>query len=132
MYVIFREPFDKHFRMADSPEDAGSVTAILKRADPVWWWLRENFKLPSLAAIASVIAGSGVWIYNQRADLHALQAQQKTLATSDQVAALQASLEAIRTQLDDHGDRLDRIERNWDDAGKVAAEIRLRPRRGPR
>jgi Tfp pilus assembly protein PilO len=96
----------------------------------MWWWLRENFKLPSLAAIASVVAGSGLWIYNQRADLHALQAQQKTLATSDQVATVQSSLEALRTQLEDQGDRLDRLERNWDDAGRVAAETRVPKRRG--
>lgn len=115
--------------MSAETDAAGSVTALLKRTDPLWWWLRENFKLPSLAAIASVVAGSVLWIYNQRADLRALQAQQKTLATSDQVAAVQSSLEAIRTQLDDHGDRLDRLERNWDDAGRVAAEIRVRPRR---
>jgi hypothetical protein len=111
--------------------DAGSVTSVLKRVDPAWWWLRENFKLPSLAAIASVVAGSGVWIYNQRADLHALQAQQKTLATSDQIAGLQRSLDALGDQLGAQGTRLDRLERNWDDAGRVAAETRIRPRRRP-
>jgi hypothetical protein len=118
--------------VSDQAEAEGSVTAILKRADPVWWWLRENFKLPSVAAIVSVVAGSVLWIYNQRADLHALQAQQKTLATSDQVAAVQSALEAIRTQLNDHGDRLDRLERNWDDAGRVAAETRIRTGRSTR
>lgn len=112
--------------MTDS--DVGSITSLLKRADPVWWWLRENFKLPSIAVILSIAGGAGAWIYTQRADLHALQAQQKTLATSDQVAGVASSLEGLRVQLEDQAGRLDRLERNWDDAGRVAAEIRVKRR----
>ena len=108
--------------------DAGSVTSLLRRVDPAWWWLRENFKLPSLAAIAGVIATAGLWLYHQRADLRDLQAQIKTMATSDQVNGVSESLKALSVQLDDQADRLDRLERNWDDAGRVAAEIRVRPR----
>ncbi len=116
--------------MSGEADAEGSVTAILKRADPLWWWLRENFKLPSLAAIASVLAGSGLWLYHQRADLRDLQAQIKTLATSDQQNGIAESLKALSVQLDDQAARLDRLERNWDDAGRVAAETApRRPRR---
>jgi DNA polymerase III epsilon subunit-like protein len=106
--------------------DPGSVTSLLRRADPVWWWLRENFKLPSLAAIASVLAGAGVWLYNQRADVHGLEAQLKTLATSDQVAAVQRDVAGMRSDINDHDSRIDRIERYLDQAHAVAQE---RPRR---
>lgn len=113
--------------MSDS--DVGSITSLLKRADPVWWWLRENFKLPSLAAIAGIVATAGLWLYNQRADLHAMQSQLQTLATSDQVAALDRSLVGIRADLDDHAGRIDRIERYLDQAHAVALERPRRPRR---
>jgi hypothetical protein len=110
----------------------GSVTGLLKRVDPLWWWLRENFRLPSLGVIASVIAGAGVWLFNQRGDLRGLQAQQKTLATADQVAAVQHSLDSLKTQLDDQGGRIDRLERNWDDAGRVLDQSPPPRRRLPR
>lgn len=106
----------------DRDVDAGSVTAILKRTDPLWWWLRENFKLPSLISLAVVLAGAGSWIYVQRSDLAGIETAIKGLATTAQVAAL-------GEKLDDQGDRLDRLERNWDDAGRVAAEFK--PRRRP-
>jgi len=118
--------------MIEPAEAEGSVTAILKRADPLWWWLRENFKLPSLISLALAIAGAGSWIYVQRSDLAGLDRQIKNLATSDQVSAVGESLKALSVQLDDQGDRLDRLERNWDDAGRVAAEFKPRRRALPR
>lgn len=121
--------------MSDATEAEGSVTAILKRADPLWWWLRENFKLPSLVAIAALVAGAAGWIWLQSHRLDQLADLQKsTAAVTDELKSVGESLKALSVQLEDQGDRLDRLERNWDDAGRVAAEIRVRPRRpaGPR
>lgn len=116
---------------SENAEDASSVTAVLKRGAPAWWWLRENFRPPSIAAIAGVVVTAGGWIWHEHAALEELGEHQKGLATSAQVAELKSSLDAIRTALEDHGDRIARIERYLDGAHQIALEPPKRPRRRP-
>lgn len=106
----------------------GPLTRRLRRLDPTWWWLRENFKLPSLATIAGVLASAGVWIWSQHTALERLAGKLDGLATADQVAALAGSVNVLRAQVGDQGDRLDRLERNWDDAGRVLDQYPARRR----
>jgi hypothetical protein len=116
---------------AGAPSADGPLTRRLRRLDPTWWWIRENFKLPSLGAIAGVLATGGVWIWHQHTDLVALEEQLKGLATADQVRELAAHVDRLGDQLGDQGDRIERLEVNWDRVTEVA-EIPVRRLRTPK
>ena len=110
--------------------EEGPLTRRLRRLDPAWWWLRENFKLPSLGAIAGILATAGVWIWHQHTDLVGLEVQLKGLATADQIRELAGRLDRLADHLDDQDSRLGRLEANWDQASGVAAHFQVPRKRG--
>jgi hypothetical protein len=114
---------------SEAPEDLGT-TAILKGRAPLWWWLRENFKLPSLGAIAGILVSATVWIWHQHTDLVGLEGQLKGLATADQIRELAGRLDRLTDHLDDQDNRLERLEANWDHASGIAADFRVPRKRG--
>ncbi|MGH8210659.1 MAG: hypothetical protein ACREU6_13905 [Steroidobacteraceae bacterium] len=100
-----------------------SVTGVLKRSDPVWWWLRENFRLPSLIAIATCVLTGAGWVYVQHLDLDQLKQHDpgpKLEAIAGQLSAVMQSQSAMQQRLEDFGERIDRQERKWERVESVA------------
>jgi hypothetical protein len=121
-------------RALDPGDDPGSVTGVLKRKDPVWWWLRENFRLPSLVAIAGCLVTSAAWIYSQHLDLDQLKKHDpgpKLEEIAGQLSAVLQAQSAMQQRLEDFGDRIDRQERRWERVDQVA-EATPRKRTRPR
>jgi hypothetical protein len=114
--------------------DPGSITGALRRIDPVWWWLRENFRLPSLVAIAGCVVTSAAWIYSQHLDLEQLKKHDPSAKLEEIAGQLSAVLQAqsaMQQRLEDFGDRIDRQEARWDRVDQVAEATphkRTRPR----
>lgn len=120
-----------------APEEPAqhSVTAILKATDPAWWWLRENFKLPSLVAIAVCIATSAAWIYAQHLDLQQLKTHDpgpKLEAIAAQLSEVLQAQSAMQQRLEDFGQRIDRQEARWERVDQVAQADPLPSRRKAR
>ena len=107
---------------ADRRHDPGPLTRRLRRLDPTWWWLRENFKLPSLGAIGALVLSAGGWIWSQHMALEHLAGKLEGLATAAQVQELAGKLEVLRSQGDDQDERLGRLEQQWDRVTRVADE----------
>jgi len=112
-----------------SPDDLGA-TAVLKRTAPAWWWLRQNFTLPAVLAIAGILAGSAAWLWKQQGVIEELRRRPDL---GPQLAGLAARMDADeleragqRQQLKDQGERTARLEENWDHAGLIASERRRR------
>lgn len=120
----------------ETEEHTHSVTATLKAADPVWWWLRENFRLPSLVAIAGCLVTSAAWIYSQHLDLEQLKKHDpgpKLEAIAEQLSQVLQAQSAMQQRLEDFGQRIDRQEARWDRVDQVAqAEPSRPPLRHPR
>jgi len=55
--------------------DELGATAVLKRRAPVWWWLRKNFTLPAVLAIAGLAAGAGSFLWAQHTAIRDLKRQ---------------------------------------------------------
>jgi hypothetical protein len=107
------------------------ATGILKRKAPLWWWLRENFKLPAIGAIAGCIVSAGAWIWSQHADLEQLKGREDPKPALERIdAKLSEVLQAqsgMKEQLADFGKRIDRQDQKWARV-EDAADIRI-PRR---
>ena len=100
-----------------------SVTSRLKVADPLWWWLRENFKLPSLITIALSLATSAAWLYTQHADLAQFKAHDpgpQLEAIASKLSAVLQAQSAMQQRLDDFSQRIDSQERRWEHVESVA------------
>jgi len=102
----------------------------LKRTSPFWWWLRKNFTLPAVLAIAGLLAGGMTWLWKQHSAIEELRRRPDL---GPQLAGLAARMDADeleragqRQKLDDHDGRLGRLEQNWDHAGLIASERRRR------
>lgn len=111
---------------------AHSVTAVLKAADPLWWWLRENFKLPSVLALVGCLVTAGGWIYTQHQDLEQLKKHDpgpKLEEIAGQLSAVLQAQSAMQQRLEDFGDRIDRQERRWERVDQVADQAGSPPRR---
>jgi hypothetical protein len=119
-------------RALDPGADPGSVTGVLKRVDPVWWWLRENFRLPSLVAIALSIATSAAWIYSQHLDLEQLKKHDpgpKLEEIAGQLSAVLQAQSAMQQRIEDFGERIDRQESRWERVDEVAEAMPAPTRR---
>lgn len=109
-----------------------SVTSRLKVADPLWWWLRENFKLPSIITIAGCLITSAAWLYTQHADLVQLKAHDpgpQLEAIAGKLSAVLQAQSAMQQRLDDFADRIDSQERRWERVESIAAAPPPRRRR---
>ncbi len=108
-----------------------SLTALLKATDPVWWWLRENFKLPSLVAIAGCLVSSAGWIFSQHLDLRLLKEHDpgpKLEQIAGQLSQVLQAQSAMQQRLEDFGQRIDRQDQKWQRV-EEAAEMPIPGRR---
>jgi len=116
-------------------EGPHSVTAILKASDPLWWWLRENFRLPSIVALLTCFATAAGWIYTQHLDLRLLKEHDprpKLEEIAGQLSAVLQAQSAMQQRLEDFGERIDRQERKWERVEAVAATPLPAPTRSGR
>jgi len=102
----------------------GPLTRRLRKLDPTWWWLRENFKLPSVGVIAGLLLGGGGWLLHEHLALEEL-ARRPDLGP--QLAGLAARLDADERAWADHSGRIAGLER-WEDRVTTVAEERRRRR----
>ena len=100
-----------------------SLTARLKRADPLWWWLRENFRLPSIVVILACAGSSWAWLYSQHSDLVALKRRDPTRqleAIAGQLSTVLQKQSAMNQRLEDFSQRIEAQERRWEHVEVVA------------
>lgn len=102
----------------DTEADPGSVTSLLKRVDPAWWWLRENFKIPSVLTIVGIIGAAGGWLLHEHLVLVKLS-ERPDLAPA--MAGLATRLDADEKAWADHNGRIEGLER-WQDRVTNVAE----------
>jgi|GEM_PF-5225685 len=109
-----------------------TATQVLRRISPAWGWARENFKLPALVTIGGLLVSSGGWIFWQRSDIEALKKRDPTAHLERIEAQLSEVLQtqsAMKQQLADFGQRIDRQDQKWLRV-EEAAEIRIPRKRG--
>jgi hypothetical protein len=119
--------------------DLGSVTSLLKRADPAWWWIRENFKLPSVLTIAGMLVSGGAWLWTQHSNVRDLE--KRVVAIKDptprfdrleaRTQALELDAAAAKQRAEDFSRRVADQEDEWKIVHQAAAQLvpRGRPAR---
>lgn len=107
------------------------LTEKFRLAAPHWAWLRENFTLPSLLALGSVISGAAWYCISLSMQMQEIQYREQrdvsqiTQAVGDVksiVSSLPESIAEIRRGQVDQGDRLTRLEGDYDVAYREAAK----------
>lgn len=107
-----------------SDPDPFSATEVLRRVSPAWYWVRQNFTLPAVLTIAGVMVSAAGYIISLRTRVIVLQTEVTHIV---QVAPDRAALAAISQRVDDHEQRIARLEGDWDHAGQVGAQPVPRP-----
>lgn len=105
-----------------------TATGVLKRTAPVWYWLREQFSLTSVLAIAGIVVTAGGIIINLNTRVVVLERVIKVVPDSSQLVEL-------RTKVEGHEERIHRLEDDWDYASHVleqSDQLNNRPPRGRR
>lgn len=83
-----------------------------------WWrWLQHQFTATSLGAIGAILVTCGGYIIHLRESV--VQVRERVVVLETKVIPFvqdQTRLATIGTQLEDHEERLSRLETNWDNA----------------
>ncbi len=98
--------------------DPLSVTGLMKFRAPAWWWLRDNFKLPSVLTLLGLVAGSGGFLWHQHTAIVKLEERPDL---GPQINGLAARLDADEKSWADHNGRIQSLER-WQDRVTNLAE----------
>lgn len=113
-------------------EDRHTVTTTLKRLSPGWAWVRENFSLASVLAIAGVVIAAGSYIISLKTSVVLLQHE---VIHITQIVPSAGMLAGLNQEVSDHEQRITRLENDWDTARQAASLPptpswrRVRPRR---
>jgi hypothetical protein len=111
-----------------------TATAVLRRVAPAWAWVRHNFTLPAVLAIAALVVSSTSWMWAQHVSLTRLEAREDPKRQLERIEARLGQIlqtqAAMGQQLADFGRRVDEQQRKWERVEEVA-EIRI-PARHPR
>jgi hypothetical protein len=104
-----------------------SPTEQFRAYSPHWAWLRENFTLPSVLAMASVISGAAYYCISLSNEVQAESREigQVSKDISDVkgiVQPLSGSLADIARGQRDQGERLSRLEEDYDVAYREAGK----------
>jgi hypothetical protein len=105
------------------PEDDASHTFSMVLAErwPIGAWLRRNFSLPAVLTIAGLLAAGGGYIINLKTRVIVLETKVVPVLTNT------GNMNVLQTRVDDHEQRITRLEGNWDYA-RDAAALPPRPR----
>lgn len=106
----------KHPRGAD---DEHVVTTTLERLSPGWAWVRANFSLASVLAIAGIVATAGGYVISLKTRVVVLEHEVTQIV---EVTPNDAAVAALHQEVADHEQRLERLETDWDDARQVAGQ----------
>jgi hypothetical protein len=106
-----------------APADEFTATAVLQKLAPGWGWLRENFKLPPVLAIAGLLVSSGAWIYSQHTDIQSLKKRDpkpQLDRIESQLSQILQQQAGMRVDLANQAQRIARQEAQWDRVTQVA------------
>jgi hypothetical protein len=122
-----------------TPEDPLTRTGVLRahfgEHYRFWMWLREQFTPVSLSVIASVIIAASGYIMHLRESISAVTMRVVVLETRVIPVIDQSNLTAaLEVQINDMGDRVERLEQHWDNASDIASipSARFAHQRRPR
>ena len=104
------------------PADSAVLKAKFGRSWRLWAWVRRQFSVTSVATLV-IVAGSA-WGYIAYLRESVVAVRERVIVLETKVIPLvqeQDEQGALREMVRDHDERLKRLERNWDDAGQVAA-----------
>lgn len=99
--------------MNDDPE---STTSILRRRAPVWAWLRENFKLPAVLTISSLVIAGGGYIVSLKTRVVVLETKVVPFVAG------QVEVAAIRATMEQHEHRISELETDFGHARQIAGD----------
>lgn len=86
-----------------------------------WRWIRRQFTVTSLSAIAGVLTIAGGYIVHLRQDVAVVRERVVVLETRVvPVLGEQSAVAVLRSRVDDHENRITRIETDWIDARTAA------------
>lgn len=100
--------------------DDPTATALLKRTAPAWYWLRENFSLAAVLTIVGILGAAGGYIVTLRTRVVVLETE---VIHITKIVPDSGVLATLKTKIDDHEERLSRLEDDWDYAGRKASEL---------
>jgi hypothetical protein len=111
-----------------SPRDLeGTATVVLKRAAPAWYWLRKNFSLASVLTIAGIVGGAGGYIIHLQTRVVIVERDVRTIK---EIVPSSAAIATLTSQVQEQGERIARLEKNWDDAAQSAGSAPYPTHRG--
>lgn len=121
----------RRWRYHDQSQLVDDLTEKFRIASPHWAWVRENFTMPSLLAMGSVVSGAAWYCISLSMQMQEIQYKEQrdvsqiTQAVGDVkqiVQSLPESIAEIRRGQVDQGDRLTRLEGDYDVAYREAAK----------
>lgn len=119
-------------RPPESDEDH-RLTQVLQQLSPAWAWVRANFSAPAVLTLAGVIAAAGSYIVSLKTRVIVLETEVTHIV---KVVPDETQVAILRARVDDHEQRITRLEGDWDHAQQYAAlppkAPRLVRRRGAR
>lgn len=99
-------------------EEDHTTTTTLRRIAPAWAWLRENFRLPAVLTIAGVLIGWAADRFSLSARVSVLEDHWHTI---EKTAAVTTQVAVQNQRIDDLGERVGSLEKDWNDARNAAA-----------
>lgn len=97
-----------------------------------WRWLQHQFTVTSISAIAGVLGLAGGYIVHLRQDVAVVRERVVVLETRVvPVLGEQSAVAVLQARVEDHDQRISRIESDWIDARNAAGTppvVRRRPK----
>jgi hypothetical protein len=100
-------------------ENDDTATTILKRTTPVWWWLRKNFSMPAIVTLLGVAASSAAYIVSLKTRVVVLEHEVTHIV---EIVPNTAEIATLKSEVEEHGERLNRLESNYDYAASHAGD----------
>lgn len=94
-----------------------SPTMVLKRAAPAWYWVRKNFSLASVLTILGILGTGGAYVISLKTRVVVIEREVRDIK---EVVPASAAVATLAAQVEDHKGRIERLEKNWDDARETA------------
>lgn len=107
------------------PDDAHqTLTAVLEQISPFWSWVRANFTMPAVLAIAGILISASSYIVSLKTRVVVLEHE---VVHITKIVPDTTALAAMGQRVTDHEERITRLESDWDNAQQFAA-LPPRPR----
>jgi len=104
---------------AAEPDPAASLIlrSYFGQSWRIWRWVRNQFSVTSLSAIGGVLAIAGGYVMHLRQEVAVVRERVVVLETRVvPVLEDQTAVKVLQTRVEDHENRITRIENDWIDA----------------